>query len=241
MNKKNKKILLEAVVAQEKKVTHLQAILTEALTHPVFKSFKQFENELEYQLFEGMRGSPAPTGGSINLGAGGTRSMFGEHGETLRDFSRTLDSAPKVTPENINGFIVDLAPVLGDAEDIVEILKDDKATPEAKRSANILIMKLGNYLAQTLKTVASIQKDMLDTIKQLDTNVVMAGRVATKILDSKNKFTDKLSTAGFSGEKAMKDLSAYKKATEEADEYEQKLKKQSKGLFGRLADKLLGR
>ena len=90
MNKKNK-ILLEAVILQEEKVAHLKAILKEALSNPIFKSYSQFENELEYQLFESVAfgAGRALANTRMNVRGGGTYSMFGKYGEILQNFSNT--------------------------------------------------------------------------------------------------------------------------------------------------------
>ena len=249
MNKN--KLLLEAIKHQQKKLDHREGILKEALAHPVFESLKQFENELEYRLFEAVvvGAGRAPASGKIAVGGGGS-GRFGKYTKVISEFNRLLSGAPKITAGRLpRGFSIDLGDIVDSAEEIIEVLKDENLNKETKQEINIGLIKLENYFTENLKNLENYKENLNKAeieLTQKQTQLLRDKQYVNSIINSvvKNRIElDKSlkSIPGFSGEKAFDDFKKSQEVGAEVDTYEEELKKQSKGFFGRLANKLRGK
>ncbi len=238
MNKN--KLLLEAVKHQQKKLGHIEGILNEALMHPVFMSLKQFENEIEYQLFESFGRAPAP--GSIAVGSGGS-GRFGKYTKVIDEFNRLLSGAPKITAGRLpRGFGADLVNIFESAEEIIGILKDEKLDKETKQEINIALFKLKNYFKENLKNLESYKAELAQKETQIFRDKQYVNSAINSIVGSQADLDTSLkSIPGFSGKEAALDFSKSQAAAAEADKYQADLKKQAGGgVFSRLARKVFG-
>jgi hypothetical protein len=221
MNTKNR-ILLEAVENYDRRLSKIEMVLKEALTHPVFR----FENEFEYQLFESF--GRAPRLGSVALGGGGS-GRFGEYTKTLGRFRELVKGTPDISKSTSpRDFVSSLEDMFDILDLVVGILNKEDASESAKKEARILIYELNSFLIRNAQLVVDLKRELMPLMK-----IVALGN---NILEKQQEFK-KLIPSDFSYLAVKPDIEQSEKAGKESEEYERKLKR---GFFGGLADKLSG-
>ncbi len=241
------KLLLEAVKHQQKKLDHIEGILREALAHPVFESLKQFENELEYQLFEAVvvGAGRAPASGKIAVGGGGSgrEIVFGKHGKAIQKLIQTIDALPKVLDPS---FGTKLTNLLDAAEVVVNIKQDrEELAPDVDEQINIQLIRLENKLKNSLKDAVNAQNSLSGELKILKGEISQIKNKITDLNPIKNDISQYLDwlkgmKAPIDVKKAKIEAAKYEKDMADIDAYEEKLKKQKGGIFSRLARKVFG-
>jgi len=243
MNTKNK-ILLEAVENYDRRLSKIEMVLKEALTHPIFR----FENELEYQLFEGaVYGvGRAPASAKMNVRGGGS-GRFGEYTKTLGRFRELVTSISDVnmltSPQDFISSLEDIFDIL---DLIVNIFSAEDAEEPTKKEARILLYKLSSFLTKNvqitidLKRRMKIEKNSLEKeIKSLDKEIEKFDSLRSNIVGYINTFTKQI-PKGYTALEAQKDFLASEAPSLKADELEAEIKRKKRGFFGGLADKIKG-
>ncbi|NBP14290.1 hypothetical protein EBU95_07800 [bacterium] len=229
MNKK--RLLLEAVIDQNRTLFQIETILKEAISHPIFN----FHNEHEYQLFEYMVGR-APRLGSIAIGTGGS-GRFGKYTSSLGKLRTLIKTTKNVGMFTVpSDFLSNLELMFNELDAIVEIFDSENIDESIKKEARMVVYMLNDFLMKNFSILQELRRNLKSLRKKLEIIEKNESEMKTGVVDFIRQLDKKMS-GKFSYLDAKGDVLAAERAGKEADEYEAKLKK---GFFGGLSDKIKG-